>query len=1455
MFNSAIKLKENLDAIKIVLQKRDKYSVSDIEIIRKFNGWGGLKSCLLDPYNDSDWVSASKVDVQLRDKFKELHSVLQDELTGKQYKLAVDGMKNGILSQFYTPSVIPHTFYSVLKQFTTVSKLYDPSAGMGIFIDEALDSFESVQVTAYEKDYLTGLLLQASCESVSVGVNIKGFEESNSNEDGQYDLVCSNPPYGAYGVFDSTIDEQICKKIHNYYFAKGLEKLKDKAILGFLVTSAFLDTVTNKSAREYVFNRVDFISLAIMPDNLMVDTANTWAPSHFLVVRKNDSKEELSEEEKLLIESSYLEGGIAMNKYIQKYEDDCIIATGKSIGKNQYGKPGREVHWSGDINGISNKFSRILERDFSQRYQRTEEEILKAFSEMHVAGDSVAKIVDNCDKKELKGTLEGFVKEHIIVGSIPPWEEKWESSDRYLAGNVYQKMLVAESVYREKGGEQIKRSLDAIIEIQPDKIPMELLIDHFNLGERWIDIETYNKFAKWIFEVDRVKVVYLPGTDTFKVEIGYSRVSQTDYRVGSKGRTTLYGSDLLQHALENTVPYITYYDWQTKQNIADNDAIQMANEKIEMIRAKFTEWLGTISEDERNQLVETYNNLYNCYVLRKYDGSHLRLPDIDMESLATMGVTEIRDAQKDVAWRIIQDNGAIVDWEVGSGKSLCIVIAAHEMKRMGIRRKPCILCLKANVGDIARTYRLAYPHAMVLAPTEQDFQKQNRKRLFHEMKNNDWDCVIMTHDQFGRIPQSADIQMEILGEEVANLDRDLQVLADTSLGWNTSKQIRKGLEGRKSNLMVKLKTIRQKIEDNKDEDIDFEQMGIDHLFIDESHRFKSLTFTTRHERVAGLGNPTGSQKALNMLFAIRTLQKRFNADLQATFLSGTPISNSLTEMYLLFKYLRPKELARQNILNFDAWAAVYAKKTTDYEFGVTNQIKAKERFRHFIKVPELAMFYNEIADYRTNKSINIDKPEMVEELIHMPPTPDQKDFITKLIKYAETGNGNYIGRPDLEPGSPKDSARMLIATNYAKKMSTDMRLINSELYDDHPDNKVSRCCVSVAENYHKFNEHLGVQLIFCDLGVPQKNTWNVYQAIKDKLVEEYELPADEIKFIHDYDERTRGKLFKQVNDGIVRILIGSTDKAGTGVNVQQRIVTIHDLDIPWKPAELEQRGGRGARQGNWVAKLHQNNIVYRYIYAVEQSLDTYKFTLLKNKQLFISQMKTNELHVRSIDEGSIDEESGMNFAEYVAVLSGDTTLLEKAKIDKKLTVLENLRNAHYREQSSNKTILEHKEKRIVYVDEAVGTLVRDFELYSTQLKRDDTGVKLNPIEIPVLVDTLRKLDIERESAELSKVLEKQARKAARMYGVKVGKVGDVETVIDAETGEEVEELITDKKKKKNEIKDSATVVGEYIISLWKNWVPKPGEVNEKIGTLYGFNLYIERQTNQGYKVYSYTGKQ
>lgn len=946
---------------------------------------------------------------------------------------------------------------------------------------------------------------------------------------------------------------------------------------------------------------------------------------------------------------------------------------------------------------------------------------------------------------QISGIVSDDLKE-ALKGRIfyNPLEKEYEISERWVSGNVVEKAnQLQEYINNNPVDSIVKESLTALEEAKPKRIEFEEL--DFNLGERWIPTEIYARFASYLYDTN-VRVYYSENTDDFAINCDQKNAHIRDkYAVKSESRT-FDGIALLKHALINTTPDITKKilvgDKEVK--VKDMEAIQIANSKIDEIRTAFTDWLHTQNDEFKNRLTNQYNDTFNCFVRPQYNGSHQEFPGLDRKAL---GIEDLYSSQKDAVWMIKLNGGAICDHEVGAGKTLIMCTAAQEMKRLAMTHKPMIIGLKANVHEIAETYRTAYPHAKILYLGKEDFTPQKRQRIFGDIKNNDWDCVILTHDQFGMIPQSPEMQKEILQTELNSVEENLASLK--TQGKDISRAMLKGVIVRKQNLEVKLKTLEHDIENRKDDTVDFKMMGIDHLLVDESHRFKNLMFNTRHERVAGLGNMQGSQKALNLLFALRTIQERTGKDLGATFLSGTTISNSLTELYLLFKYLRPQALEKQGINCFDAWAAIYARKTTDYEFSVANNIVQKERFRYFIKVPELAQFYSEITDYRTAKDIGIDRPEKNEILHNIPPTPEQEVFIKNLMAFAKSGNATLLGRAPLTEREEK--AKMLIATDYARKMSLDMRMI-SQKYEDHPDNKASHCAAKIANYYNNFNAQKGTQFVFSDLGTYKPNEWNVYTEIKRKLVQNHNIPSHEVRFIQEAKtDKHRKELISSMNEGKIRVLFGSTDMLGTGVNAQKRAVAVHHLDTPWRPSDLAQRDGRAIRKGNEIAKFFANNKVDVIIYAVEKSLDSYKFNLLYNKQLFIDQLKNNSLGKRTIDEGGMDEKSGMNFSEYVAILSGNTDLLDKAKLEKQLAGLESERQAFNRSKFSSKYKLEDVTATLEATQSRLNRFILDWDNLQQRVQKHPDGTLLNPVQ---LNDLPANADVKQIGAKLNQLADK-----------------------------------------------------------------------------------------------------
>ena len=963
-------------------------------------------------------------------------------------------------------------------------------------------------------------------------------------------------------------------------------------------------------------------------------------------------------------------------------------------------------------------------------------------------------------EQELTEALKGRIYYNPLI-------DGYEIADRFIAGNVIEKAERIEEWLKENPNHAIVReSLEALKASIPEPIAFEDL--DFNFGERWIPTGVYSAYMSHLFNT-QVSIVYSDSMDEYSAKCSMKTMAITDeYMV--KGYYRHYdGMSLLKHALHNTCPDMMKSIGEDEHGndikVRDSEGIQLANAKIDEIRNGFTEWLEEQSDSFKDRLTTMYNRKFNCFVRPKYDGSHQTFPGLDLKALGgKYGVKSVYPSQKDCVWMLLQNGGGICDHEVGTGKTLIMCMAAHEMKRLGMAHKPMIIGLKANVAEIAATYQTAYPHARILYASEKDFSTKNRVSFFNNIKNNDYDCVIMSHDQFGKIPQSPELQRQILQAELDTVEENLEVIR--TQGKDVSRGMLKGLEKRKFNLEVKLQKIAYSIEQRTDDVVDFRMMGIDHLFVDESHQFKNLMFNTRHDRVAGLGNSEGSQKALNMLFAIRTIQERTGRDLGATFLSGTTISNSLTELYLLFKYLRPKELERQDIRCFDAWAAIFAKKTTDFEFNVTNNIVQKERFRYFIKVPELAAFYNEITDYRTAEAVGVDRPEKNEILHNIPPTPEQEDFIQKLMEFAKTGDATILGRPPLS--ETEEKAKMLIATDYARKMALDMRMIDPTC-EDHPDNKASHCAKMIADYYKRYDNYKGTQFVFSDLGTYRPGEWNVYSEIKRKLIEDYGIPSSEIRFIQECkNERARKAVIAAMNEGSVRVLFGSTSMLGTGVNAQKRCVAIHHLDTPWRPSDLAQRDGRGVRAGNEIAKLYADNKVDVIIYAVEKSLDSYKFNLLHCKQTFISQLKSGALGARTIDEGAMDEKSGMNFSEYMAILSGNTDLLDKAKLEKKIASLEGERKSFNKGKRDSETKLQSKTAELGNNKASLKGMTEDYGKFMGKAKKDKDGNILNLITL----DGVESTNLEVIGKHLQMLAEKettggQYKRIGEIYGFPV----------------------------------------------------------------------------------------
>ena len=846
-----------------------------------------------------------------------------------------------------------------------------------------------------------------------------------------------------------------------------------------------------------------------------------------------------------------------------------------------------------------------------------------------------------------------------ILFKTPFTEDEYETVDAYLSGDVKTKLEQARAAAKEDA--TLQRNVDALEAVQPKDIPFEDI--SIRMGARWIPAEVYTDFMyeqfgipKYIHRGNKSGVEYLPEVDQYVVNVEKKELGgEADaWRTSRRSASEVFTAALQDKSLS---VFDTVKEGGKETKVLNKEETELLNNKIQDLRTAFEDWIGQNPEREE-MLMRLYNDKFNRTVLRKFDGSHLNVAGL-------MG-KELRSHQKDAVWMLINNRGGIVDHIVGAGKTLVMQSAIMEMRRMGIAKKPMIIALKSTVAQIAKEFREAYPAARILAPTEKDFAANNRKKFMAQIALNDYDCVILSHDQYNMLPHTEEVERSVIDEQMAQLDNAIEFLygqADKS--QLTKKQI-KGLEKRKNNLETKLTNL---LDRKIDREFTFEGLGVDYLFVDECQHFKSLPYVSTYDRVAGLGDKKGSQKSIALLNGVRYLQKMHQGDQGTVFLSGTTISNSLSEIYHLLNYLRPSEMERLGMTTFDAWAGNFAIHTAELEYGVTSELKEKDRFRSLTNIPELAKMYAEIADVRNDLNLKLPKPKMRSHIVTVPQTELMQEINREIVNMVKGKDGSYFNIT-----SNDNTPWGLLASTLSAKAAINPRLIDESWETEG--GKIPAVCENVKKIYDQFAEQKGTQLIFCDTGVPGKGKkYDAYSDIINRLVNDYGIPRKEIADIHEANtDEKRKELFAKVNDGSVRILIGGTKNMGTGVNVQKRIVAMHHVDVPWTPADREQREGRGVRQGNEIARDFNDDNVDVYFYATEGSLDMYKYQLQETKGKLFAQFKSGTIGDRTFDEG--DAEENFDPAEVVAMLSGNPVIFEKSKQDKKVEKLRRAKRAY-----------------------------------------------------------------------------------------------------------------------------------------------------------------------------------
>ena len=897
----------------------------------------------------------------------------------------------------------------------------------------------------------------------------------------------------------------------------------------------------------------------------------------------------------------------------------------------------------------------------------------------------------------------------------PNTEDDYVTRDEYLSGDVVTKLADARKA--AKSDNRFERNVKALEEVQPTRIPFDDI--SIGLGARWIPENVLNDFVKEIFGlhatarnrrydhklgkmVEELKsgVRYVPEIDSFEINIEKKELGGQAQDWETPRRSA---KEILQAALEDKTIVVRNRD---KEESVDEEQTELANQKVADMRERFEQWLPS-DPDRVNELEQAYNDRFNRIVIRKFDGSHLVVPGL-------MGM-ELRPHQKDAVWMLINNRGGIVDHIVGAGKTLVMQSAIMEMRRMGIAKKPMIVALKSTVSQIAREFKEAFPSARVLAPNDNDFQKENRKKFIANIALNDYDCVILSHEQYGMLPHTEEAEQAIISEQLQMLDNMIEYLYGTDQSQLTKRQI-KALEVRRKNLIAKME---KRLDRKVDREFCFENLGVDYLFVDESHQFKSLPYVTSYQQIAGLADAKGSNRAVALLTGIRYLQKMHQGDKGVVFLSGTTITNSLVEIYNLLNCLRPREMQRLGMTTFDAWASIFADHTSELEAGTTGEFKMRDRFRSFKNVPELSQLYAEIADVRNDSNLKLPKPALHSNTVIVPASDAISEINREIVHMLNVRDGSYFG---INPDKPDKYPWGLAAATLSAKAAVTPRLIFPDMEDEG--GKVGAVCANVKKYYDEMSDQKGVQLIFCELGVPGKDkSYDVYTDIIERLTNSG-IPKSEIAYIQQATtEEKRKDLFQRVRDGKVRVLIGGTKNMGTGVNVQTRITDMHMVTVPWTPSALEQCLGRGGRQGNIIARDFMGNKVRVHYYATEGSLDLYKYQLLDANGKMFTQFKMGTVNgERTFDEGA-GEEDGFDPAEMVARLSGNPVIFERAKQDKKVKKLRALRNGFERDYQRKKAKHDELQRRKENFERLIRQNDRDrMDLEREGFKPDDKGI-------------------------------------------------------------------------------------------------------------------------------------
>lgn len=855
---------------------------------------------------------------------------------------------------------------------------------------------------------------------------------------------------------------------------------------------------------------------------------------------------------------------------------------------------------------------------------------------------------------QLTGKTEEKITEEL-VGVIfkNPLTDQWESGDEYLSGNVRDKLNTARTF--AENHPEFTPNVRALEAVQPRDLEASEI--EVRIGATWIEPSDYQDFMVELLHTPR----YLAQKE---IQVKFSEVNG-EWRITGKNADSprnafayaTYGTERANayRILEDTLNLkdVRIYDKVVNDNgdevrVLNKKETMLASQKQDALKAAFQDWIFK-DQQRRERLVSVYNERFNSIRPREYDGSHLSFPGMNPE-------IELRPHQKNAVAHQLYGDNVLLAHVVGAGKTYEMVAAAMESKRLGLSQKNLFVVPNHLTEQWGAEFLQLYPGANILVATKKDFEPANRKKFCARIAMGNYDAVIIGHSQFERIPISDEKQEAMLQRQIDDLEMAIQSARyEQDGGRYTVKQIEKT----RKTLQTRLEKLNQK--EKKDQVVTFEELGVDHLYVDEAHSYKNAFLYTKMRNVAGIAQ-NEAQKSADMFNKCQYLDE-ITGGKGITFATGTPISNSMTELYVMQRYLQNSKLQNMGLGLFDSWASTFGEVVTSIELAPEGTgYRAKSRFARFYNIPELMNMFKEIADIKTSDQLKLPVPEAEYETVVLKPTEQQKEIVESLGERAEVvRNGGVDASVD----------NMLKITNDGRKLALDQRLVN-ELLPDNPESKISVCAEKSYEIWKDTAAQKSAQLIFCDLSTPKGDgSFNVYDDLKRKLMEKG-VPEKEIAFIHDANtEAKKTELFGKVKSGQVRFLIGSTAKMGAGTNVQDRLIALHHLDIGWKPSDLEQREGRIIRQGNHNKKVH----IFRYV--TESTFDSYMWQLIENKQKFISQIMTSKAPVRSCED--VDE-AALSYAEVKALATGNPAVKEKMALDVDVAKLKLLKANHMNNQ-------------------------------------------------------------------------------------------------------------------------------------------------------------------------------